>query len=41
MLETKKFYQLEVVASLGRGFSSIGKCTAAAKNDNAIDRYQA
>ncbi len=41
MLETKKFYQLEVVASLGRGFSSIGKCTAAAKNERPMDKYQA
>ena len=30
-----------VVASLGNGFSSMGKCTKVAKKESAIDRYQA
>jgi len=29
------------VESLGKGFSSIGKCTNAAKKESAIDKYQA
>ena len=30
-----------VVESLGKGLSSIGKCTSVAKKESAIDRYQA
>ena len=35
------FINCYIVASLGRGLSSIGKWTTVAKKDNAIDKYQA
>ena len=35
------FINLYVVANLGKGFSSIGKCTNVSKNESAIDKYQA
>ena len=35
------FHKLLDVASLGKGFSFIGKCTNVAKKERAIDKYQA
>ena len=35
------FINSYIVASLAKGFSSMGKCTKVAKNESAIDKYQA
>jgi len=35
------FINYYVVESLGKGLSSIGKCTNTAKKESAIDKYQA